>query len=391
VPPAAAAAAGSGSPPPVPQPPAGPGTPLPDPAVPRLLDEPEVVVALLDLGLLTSRQVVDGEVVATAAERRNRNVKVVVPGGRCLLTKQAKTPEAVRTLRQEAAALRALAGTTDALTRHLPIMLHFDDERCLLVLELLAGARSVHELSVRSGRVSAGYGRLAGRVLGLTHRRAAPPELGPPRVPATLHLHRPHVGLLRDISRANLRLLEAVQSDAAFTAALDELGRRWRPLGLVHGDAKWDNMVVRAGPGPAPFLLVDWELAGAGDPRWDVGTVLSTFLSAWVMSVPMAADADLGRMLRRAWFPLARSHPAVRRFWLSYAQTAGLSGAQARAFRDGAVAYCGGRLVQTAYEYLQLAAHPTANAICLVQLAANILRAPDRAAQVLLGLPGDSA
>ena len=360
--------------------------------MPRLLAEPEIVVALLEIGLLTARQVVDGELVVTAAERRNRNVKVVVPGGRSLLTKQAKNPEAVRTLRQEAAALAALTATTDALTPHLPRMLYFDPDRCLLVLELVAGGRSVHELSMRGGRVAAGHGRLAGRVLALAHRRAAPAELGPARVPATLQLHRPHVGLLRDISRANLRLLEAVQSDAGLTSALDGLGRGWRPGGLIHGDAKWDNMVVSVPPGPARFLLVDWELAAAGDPRWDVGTVLSTFLSAWVMSIPMApstaGDADLGRMLRRAWFPLTRSHVAARRFWRSYAGTAGLAGAAERDFRDEAVAYCGGRLVQTAYEYLQLAAHPTANAICLVQLAANILRAPQRAAEVLLGLDG---
>jgi aminoglycoside phosphotransferase (APT) family kinase protein len=369
--------------------PAGFGAPPAEPSVPRLLAEPEIVVALLELGLLTARQVVDGELVVTAAERRNRNIKVVVPGGRCLLTKQAKSPEAVRTLRHEAAALAALTATADALSPHLPRMLHFDPGRCLLVLELVEGGRSVHELSVRGGRVAAGHGQLAGRVLALAHRRDAPAELGPARVPATLQLHRPHAGLLRDISRANLRLLEAVQSDAELTCALDGLGRGWRPRGLIHGDAKWDNMVVSAPPDPR-FLLVDWELAAAGDPRWDVGTVLSTFLSAWVMSIPMAADADLARMLRRAWFPLTRSHPAARRFWRSYAGTAGLAGAAEEEFRDEAVAYCGGRLVQTAYEYLQLAAHPTANAICLVQLAANILRAPQRAAEVLLGLDGAS-
>jgi aminoglycoside phosphotransferase (APT) family kinase protein len=353
------------------------------PAVPRLLEEPELVAVLVELGLLAPRQVVTGELSLTTAERRNRNVKVTVAGGRGLLTKQAKTPEAVRTLRQEAAALAALSRTKDRLSPYLPRLLGFDAGRCLLVLDLAEGARSVHELSMRGGRVSAAHSRQAGRVLALAHRRAAPPELGPALVPPTLRLHRPHVGLLRDISRANMRLLEAVQSDTAFTDALDALGRGWRPTGLIHGDAKWDNMVV----GEAGFLLVDWELAAAGDPRWDVGTVLSTFLSSWVMSIPMAAaGADLSRMMRRAWFPLARSQAAARRFWLSYAETAGLAGEVADAFRDEAVAYCGGRLVQTAYEYLQLAAHPTANAICLIQLAANILRDLARAARVLLGL-----
>jgi hypothetical protein len=268
-------------------------------------------------------------------------------------------------------------------------MLEFDPQRCLLVLELAEGARSVHELSMRGGRVAVGHGQLAGKVLALTHRRAPPAGLGPAGLPPTLQLHRPHVGVLRDISRANLRLLEAVQSDPALTAALDQLGQAWQPSGLIHGDAKWDNMVVTVVPGTrrtARFLLVDWELAAAGDPRWDVGTVLSTFLSSWVMSIPMAPEADLARMTRQAWFPLARSRGAARGFWRSYARVAGLEGEAEAEFRDQAVAYCGGRLVQTAYEYLQLAVHPTANAICLAQLAANILRAPDRAADLLLGL-----
>jgi hypothetical protein len=50
--------------------------------------------------------------------------------------------------------------------------------------------------------------------------------------------------------------------------------------------------------------------------------------------------------------------------------------------------HAAGRLIQTAFEYLQMTTQLSANAVSLVQLGANIMRAPRTAATALLGLPG---
>jgi aminoglycoside phosphotransferase (APT) family kinase protein len=44
---------------------------------------------------------------------------------------------------------------------------------------------------------------------------------------------------------------------------------------VVHGDAKLDNVVVGPGETPAVAAILDWEMATVGDPRADLGYLLS--------------------------------------------------------------------------------------------------------------------
>lgn len=57
---------------------------------------------------------------------------------------------------------------------------------------------------------------------------------------------------------------------------------------LVHGDFKWDNLVLD----PADYTriagVLDWEMATAGDPLMDLGTVLSYWMEP--------ADASIGQV-----------------------------------------------------------------------------------------------
>ena len=52
------------------------------------------------------------------------------------------------------------------------------------------------------------------------------------------------------------------------------VGRRC-PGALVHGDVKWDNVVLD----PHGMQLFDWELSGAGDPAWDLGSAVADTIS----------------------------------------------------------------------------------------------------------------
>lgn len=384
--------------------------PAPRPPVertgPGLLDERGVVEHLLQRGLLAPGAVVRGDLRVIATERRNRNFKVVASVGPSYLVKQAKNPETERSLTHEATVLRRLAARRDRLSEHLPRCADFDSDGVILVQDLAPDAESINDANLRRRRFVPREARAIGRVAALVHRRPPPFELRDGSLPATLLLHRPRLGLLTDMSRGDLRLLEAAQSDPPFNTALDELGRAWQPSSLVHGDLKWDNVVRiparaagprgvagTAGRANAPttaaiaqVLLVDWELAGPGDPRWDVGTFLSTFLSSWVMSIPMSGEGASPHLMRLAMFPLQKLQPAVRAFWSGYRRTAGLAGAEADAFLEVAVRFAAGRLVQTAFEYLQMSSQLSANAVAMVQLAANVMRQPDRAATSLLGL-----
>jgi aminoglycoside phosphotransferase (APT) family kinase protein len=187
---------------------------------------------------------------------------------------------------------------------------------------------------------------------------------------------------------ANLQLIRVVQQFPAFGALLDELWAEWRPLRLVHYDLKWDNLlVVRSGRRARPRLkIVDWELAGLGDPCWDAGAVFGEYLRCWAGSIPANGEGQPGTLLALARYPLARMQPAICSFWRAYTAALGLDPPTATVWLCRAVRFAAGRLTQTAFEEGQDQPWLTTHALLLLQLAFNILQRPDEAATKLLGL-----
>src|SRR5262249_6009957 len=155
-----------------------------------------------------------------------------------------------------------------------------------------------------------------------------------------------------DSSRGALHLVGVLQGDRELWAALDGVRRDWRPGGLVHGDAKWDNVLVVPAARRPDLWLVDWELTGPGDGRWDLATALPTFLQLWVTTPPVTgprAAADLPH----ARYPLVAMQPAMRALLAAWLCARGGGAASRRDDLVGVARLCGARLVVTVFEYVQ--------------------------------------
>lgn len=68
--------------------------------------------------------------------------------------------------------------------------------------------------------------------------------------------------------------------------ALAELRRGWTSSHRIHGDLKADNILVRPEAPGWSVRFVDWELSRAGDPLFDLGTLVGSVVAAWLASVP---------------------------------------------------------------------------------------------------------
>lgn len=92
---------------------------------------------------------------------------------------------------------------------------------------------------------------------------------------------RPHGYMARQLRRWG-RQWEASYTGATATGASQErlakrLGERLPaegPTGLVHGDFRLDNALVRLRPEPRIAAVVDWEMSTLGDPLSDLGLTL---------------------------------------------------------------------------------------------------------------------
>jgi hypothetical protein len=194
----------------------------------------------------------------------------------------------------------------------------------VLVTELIHPATTLTKLHLAGGRprFPPESAAAAGRLLARVHRAGAEaaragafPTLprGPPGA-LTLRLPEAVEGA------AMAQLADALRGRSFFAASREPLLDAWRAhAGLVHHDVRWDNLLVAAGEDPqgGPVLrLIDWEMAGVGDPAWDVACYLGEHVRFWLLSAMMLRARDLADARAKAGIPFGWPQAGAA-FWAS--------------------------------------------------------------------------
>ncbi|OYW22347.1 MAG: hypothetical protein B7Z43_07415 [Sphingomonas sp. 12-62-6] len=136
---------------------------------------------------------------------------------------------------------------------------------------------------------------------------------------------------------------------SAVAARLRLLGAALETTCLVHNDLKFDNCVQQD-----RVRLIDWEIAGSGDPAWDVAGIVQDHLKLALQGA--GGQEALAAFLRAYLDHYAPSDP--------------------RAFRMRLSGLAAVRLLQSAHE-VALAGGPVPIARCLADHATGLLSAPE--------------
>lgn len=94
---------------------------------------------------------------------------------------------------------------------------------------------------------------------------------------------------------------------------LFDLSQSWKPDYIIHGDAVFDNILVRLnGEIFEKVQLCDWEFAGWGDPDWDSASFFQGLLIAYMdMRINHAILLEAGRQYYTAYMGV---YPTATRF-----------------------------------------------------------------------------
>jgi hypothetical protein len=358
------------------------------------------VTYLLSLGLLDLPSLVRHGLQIEEVPGRNRNFRVIGGPGQTFFLKQAPRgeigtngPLAVEAFLYDWVATDAGAA---GLRPIFPRRCHYDPERSILILDLVPETADPSVLDDEAPpHYLAALRRLVATALAECHGLPGGLEAAvaaglPEAAPWVFDLARPAPASLRELAPAQLSVIQAVQSHPGAVAALDRLRDEWRPTRLIHGDFKWNNVLVQQDTAgiPVRVLLLDWEMAQLGDPAWDVGAVLHTFITEAVLGLeptdgtsPEAAAGILGTIIPKLL-------PAHRDFWGRYLAAAHLTDAEAGAFLDRLPGHVATRLLKSAYEWSQAEVQMPRSAAAILQLGINMLLRPDAAREVVLGLGG---
>lgn len=178
-------------------------------------------------------------------------------------------------------------------------------------------------------------------------------------------------------------VLDLIRGEPTLREALRRLGEEWRCATLVHGDAKLDNVLFRASARPR-IWLIDWGLAGQGDPAWDVGSILQSSLVLWLNGIASRAGEPFSAAAERSAFPLALVRAFAAAFVAAYLKASQLTGTPARRFVRRAFRFAGARLVQSSFEHARTNKRFMRRHLAMVQMASRLLDSPDEAAADLL-------
>lgn len=347
---------------------------------------------LMSRGHLNPDAIVAGDLVVLDASRRNRNFKIIRSGGPGLFIKQMREmqPDAVTTLRREAGCYQR-AREDPALSRLMPRLLAYDAERHLLVLELLPEAESLADYHARERTWPAEIGRMLGEGLGIYHAHAGRiaddkrmRSLLARQIPVMLTWQKGGHAALGEYGRIGQALSALMRQHPEFEALLDAIGGEWRFDSLIHGDMKWDNVLIFPASGGLDFRIVDWELADLGDADWDVGAVLQNFLTVWIMSMPIASGLPSEHYVAMAAEPIEPMRGVLRAFFEAYARTRGFVAAERRPALERSMRFGAARLVWSAVEQRLYVGQLDMAALALLQVSLNILKNPAQAVRDLL-------
>ena len=302
----------------------------------------EAVAYLLKERLLGEKDVLDGRFAIFDVSRRNRNYRIIGPRGLSFLVKQSTSSPPKQTIGSfEIAALDnearvcqfLLSLNRGALRDFIPECRHYDLENDVLILRTLGNGQSLATYCSTTKCIPILQPKLLGKALGVVHRATRVGQMS--IINSTLHFHRPWLfsvlpyppnWFLAQASSAMIEIVRMVQRFPDFCALLENLSSEWSINALIHGDIKWDNCVVALGSSGRQtnrLLITDWELAGFGDARWDIGCALAEFLTFWLSSGPADPKISPAAFVEYTRYPVERFHPAVRALWTAYCAEAG--------------------------------------------------------------------
>ncbi len=338
---------------------------------------------------------VDGDFIVAEIDAHNRGFKVFRRNQLSLFVKQVKLIDEtnVQCLRREAAVYRLAQASADfaPLADAMLGFVDYDGARHIIIVELAPDGENLLECHLRLEAYPPEIGQILGKQLAACHGVSAPTgekkadmSFLPGRPPWILSFHLSEEG---GFSGANAQLLDFVREGSDFPQFLNELRDAWQTTHLIHGDIKWTNCIVFPGEDGKPGIrFVDWEMADLGDPAWDVGTVLQSYWSHWLLSEHIQSEVAPEQLLQQTGPAFEPMQAAMREFWNAYSVMILPEGDSRLEHLGRCVRFAAARMVQTAYESMTSSSQLSPEVARMLQLSQYVLKNPDRAISQLLGL-----
>ncbi|WP_017318974.1 phosphotransferase family protein [Mastigocladopsis repens] len=385
-----------------------------------LLSSQNAVEYLVGHGLCTHQEQQQSQIEQKVA--KNFNLLLSLPNDRKLLVKQERYNREGKTAGEFLYEWRIQEflqrfPELNYLRSWLPEMLHFNAEHSIIVLNYLNNYRDLADFYAKEkvfptalaqrdavASIATSIGAILAAIHRVTldrqdyrdffsHNREGVAISQAPNLTRGLERIGPEV--FGQVPADGLKFLALYQRYDSLRQAIAELAGAFERCCLTHNDLKlnnillpidWEQAVSREKSGESIVRFIDWERSTWGDPAFDLGMIIASYLQIWLGSLITSKTISMEESLRLATIPLEQLQPSIAALAGAYFERFPEILARRPDFLKRVVQFSGLALIQTIQATIQHQKTFNNTGICILQVAKTLLCRPESSIPTVFGM-----
>lgn len=291
----------------------------------------------------------------------------------------------------------------------LPEVLHFNANDSIIVLNYLNEYRDLADFYAKENVFPTAIATAIGTILATIHRTTL--DRQDYRDFFTQNLDQasinPSSKLVHGLDRITPEVFGQVPTDGlkffalyqrydSLEQAIAELTNAFDPCCLSHNDLKLNNILLHLDweqnlakaelSTPTIVRLIDWERCKWGDPAFDLGTLIGSYLQLWLSSLVVSKTISIAESLRLAMTPLELLQPSIAALTEAYLRQFPEILVRRPDFFHRVVQFAGLALIQQIQATIQYQKAFGNAGICMLQVAKSLLCRPVPSISTVFGM-----
>ncbi|MDD1426597.1 aminoglycoside phosphotransferase family protein [Dolichospermum sp. ST_sed9] len=283
----------------------------------------------------------------------------------------------------------------------LPEVVHFDRENSIIVFKYLDDYRDLMDFYTKEQKFPIEIATQLGNILGTIHRDTFNHEEYHHFFSESLDNFRPDQvsQMVQGLERVEPEIFGLVPDDGlkffalyqrydSLGQAIAQLGKSVTPSCLTHKDLKLNNILLHKdwqNNHNNIIRLIDWERSAWGDPAFDLGTLIGSYVQIWLGSLVISNSLSIEESLRLAITPLELLQPSIGALTLAYLNTFPEILKHRPDFLELVVQFAGFALIQQIQAMIQYQKSFGNTGVAMLQVAKSLLCRPQQSMPTIFG------
>ncbi|MDJ0735413.1 MAG: phosphotransferase [Nostocaceae cyanobacterium] len=283
----------------------------------------------------------------------------------------------------------------------IPEVLHFDGDNSIMVFRYLDDYRDLMDFYAKENTYPTEIPAAIGTLLGTIHRYTfnrqdyqdffctETDNLTTDQVHPLIHgLERIGPEIFGLVPADGLKFFALYQRYDSLGQAIAQLGSAFTPCCVTHNDLKLNNILLHTDwehESTSIVRLIDWERCCWGDPAFDLGTLIASYLQIWLSSLVISKSLSIEESLRLAMTPLEQIQPSIAVLTKAYFDTFAEIVEYRPDFLRSVVQFAGFGLIQRIQAMIEYEKSFGNAGIAMLQVAKTLLCRPEQSMPTIFG------